>query len=149
MEKHISGLLMTMAVFALLIGGLVGYNMAPTKTLIKTVTDVQYKNVSVDKIVTIQAPSYLNKSLNTFLTAVENGRDESGHHINILGNYNFDEIQVTKIFDRYTVTHKYNKVITNFRVQLRFKQAYEPAVKRVYNVTVIYQTDKDSKVLIN
>ncbi len=149
MEKHVSGLLMVIAVFALLIGGLVGYDMAPTKILTKTVTDVQYKNVSVDRIVNVRAPSQLNKSITTFLTAVKSGRDESGHRINVLGNYNFNEIEVSKVFDRYNVNHRFNKVTTNFKIQLRFKQAYEPAIKRVYNVTVVFVKDDDSKVLIN
>ena len=146
MEKHVSGLLIVIAVMCLLVGGLVGYNMAPVKVVTETVTE--YQNVSVDKIVEVEAPSQLSLALDTFMTAVEDEEDEDGNEVDVVGSYDFDEIEVSKVYDNYTIEYDGDKTIVSFKIKLKFDEDGEKSQKEIFDVVVAFEEGENSEVSI-
>ncbi len=146
MEKHVGGLLVVIAVAFLLIGGLVGYNMAPTKVVTETVTEVVYQNVSVEKLVEIPAPDMLSLAVDAFLIAVEDEEDEAGNDVDVLGSYDFDEVEVSRVYDDYTVNYNDDETTVSFRIRLRFDEDDEPSEKETFNVVVIFEEDEETIV---
>jgi len=146
MEKHISGLLVVIAVFALLIGGLVGYNMAPTKVVTETVTEIEYQNITVDKVVEVPAENILDKAVATFMEAVEDEEDEAGNDVDVVGTYDFDELEISKIYDDYSVEYDNDKTIVDFSIKLRFDEDGEASEKETFDVIVTFEEDEDTEV---
>ena len=146
MEKHISGLLIVIAVFALLIGGLVGYNMAPTKVITETETQIVYQDVIVETVIEVQAPSQLDLAIEYFLIAIEDEEveNESGT-VDILGSYNFDELEVRKIYDDYSVSYYDDKTTVNFTIKLKFDDG-DTRLRQTYNVSVTSEESEDTIV---
>ena len=146
MEKHVSGLLIVIAVICLLVGGLVGYNMAP----VKVVTETEYvnQNVSVEKLVEVQAPSQLDLAIAEFLEAVEDEEDEAGSYVDILDDmgYDFDEVSVRKVYDDYTIDREDDKTTVDFSIRLKFDEDDERSEQETYDVTVIYEDGEDTIV---
>ena len=155
MEKNTSGLLVILVVLSLLIGGiaggLVGYNSAPEKTITQTETEIVYQNISVDKIVEIQAPSVLDKAVAEFLKAVEDEEDEAENDITILDDmdYNFDEVSVYEVSDEYSINIEDDGDVTtiNFEIRLKFKDSHD-SEKETFDVTVIFEDDEDTEVIV-
>ena len=146
MEKHISGLLVTIAVLALLVGGLVGYNMAPVKVVTETETEYVTQNVSVP--VFIEAPIVLDKAVEVFLEAVDDEEDEAGNDINVLGSYDFDEVEVSKIYDEWSVEYDDDKTTVDFSIKLRFDEDGEASEKETFDVTVYFEKGEDTEVIV-
>jgi hypothetical protein len=147
MEKHISGLLMVIAVFALLIGGLVGYNMAPTKVVTETETKIVYQNISVDKIVEVPAIDLLSVSVDTFMQFVDDDEfDGNRTETGILTDYDFDEIEISRIYDKYNVSYDDEITTVNFKVKMRFDEEDEASEKKIFDVTVIFEDNEDTEV---
>ena len=148
MEKNVGYALIVIAVAFLLIGGLVGYNMAPTKvvTETETITNVEYQNVTVEKLVEIPAPNMLSIAVGEFMQAVEDEEDEAGNNVDVIGTYDFDEIEVSKIYNDYSVQYDDDKTIVNFSIKLRFDEDGEASEKETFDVTVIFEEDEDTEV---
>lgn len=146
MEKHVSGLLVVIAVFALLIGGLVGYNMAPTKVVTETVTEIEYQNVTIEKLVEVPVEDILSKAESEFMNAVDDEEDESGRPINVSGNYDFDEIEVSRVYDEYSVAYNDDVTTVNFSIKLRFDEDGEASEKKTFDVSVRFEEDEDTEV---
>lgn len=144
MEKHVSGIIVLVAVFALLIGGLVGYNMGEAETIYTE--KIVNRTISVDNIVEVQAPSQLDLAVAEFLEAVEDEEDEAGNDVNVLGSYDFDEIEVSRIYDEYAVQYDDEVTTVDFKIKLRFDEDGEASEKKTYNVTVIFDEDEDTEV---
>ena len=149
MEKHVSGLLIVIAVICLLVGGLVGYNMAPVKLVTETETKIVYQNVSVEKLVEIPAPDMLSLAVDAFLQAVEDEEDEAGRDVTIftgdLDDFYFDELEVRNVDEDYTVEYDNDKTIIEFSVDLRFDDG-DDREKETYDVRVVFEEDEDTKV---
>ena len=140
MDKTLSVAFM---VLFLLVGVLGGYVLTPEKTVTNTVTDVVYQNVTVEKLVEVPAPDMLSLAVAAFLTAVE---DED---INVLGRYDFDEMEVNRVYDEYTVNYDDEITTIDFKIRLRFDEDDARAVKKTYDVTVIFEEDEDTIVISN
>ena len=146
MEKHVSGLLIVIAVICLLVGGLVGYNMAPVKLVTETETKIVYQNVSVEKLVEIPAPDILSLAVDAFLQAVEDEEDEAGQPIDVVDTYDFDEIEVSKIYNSYAVNYNDETTTVDFRIKLRFDEDGEASEKETFDVTVYFEEGEDTEV---
>jgi len=147
MEKHVSGLLVVLAVLCLLVGGLVGYTMAPAD--IETVNKYVDRNVTVEVEVPVEVPSILDSAVATFLEAVEDEEDEAGNDVGVLGSYDFDEVEVSRVYDEWSVAYDDDKTTVDFSIKLRFDEYGEASEKETYDVTVIYEDGEDTEVVIN
>ncbi len=85
-----------MAIF-LVLGFVCGAVFVPGDEVIKEVEVEVIKNVSVETIVEIAAPSQLDLAKYAFLKAVEDEEDEAGNDVDVLGSYDYDEIEVSKV----------------------------------------------------
>ena len=144
MEKHVSGLLVVLAVLCLLVGGLVGYTMAPAD--IETVNKYVDRNVTVEVEVPVEVPSILDSAVATFLEAVEDEEDEAGNDVDVLGSYDFDEVEVSRVYDDYTVSYDDEVTTVDFSIKLRFDEDGEASEKETYDVTVIFEEEDDTIV---
>ena len=121
----------------------------------KTVTNDVIKEVPVNQTVfvnqTVEVPiNYLGNAESVFLQAVKNGEDPAGNLNNVLGNYNYDEVSVHKIYNAYTVTYlNSDKYTVEFSISLRFKQSDLAAETHDYDVTVTYQDGEKTIVEIH
>jgi len=145
MEKHISGLVIALSVLFLLVGGLVGFAMGSEKVVTEIQTEIVYQNVSVDKIVEIPTVSVLEKAVSAFMEAVEDEEDEAGNDVDVLEDYNFDEVEVLKVYDAYTVSYDDEMTTVNFEIRLKFDDG-DARLKESYDVEVIFEDDEDTKV---
>lgn len=145
MEKHISGLVIALSVLFLLVGGLVGFAMGSEKVVTEIQTEIVYQNVSVDKIVEIPTVSVLEKAVSAFMEAVEDEEDEAGNDVDVLEDYNFDEVEVLKVYDAYTVSYDDEMTTVNFEIRLKFDDG-DDRLKESYDVEVIFEDDEDTKV---
>jgi len=145
MEKHISGLVIALSVLFLLVGGLVGFAMGSEKVVTEIQTEIVYQNVSVDKIVEIPTVSVLEKAVSAFMEAVEDEEDEAGNDVDVLEYYNFDEVEVLKVYDAYTVSYDDEMTTVNFEIRLKFDDG-DDRLKESYDVEVIFEDDEDTKV---
>ena len=137
MDKTLSVAFM---VLFLLVGVLGGYVLTPEKTVTNTVTDVVYQNVTVEKLVEVPAPDMLSLAVDAFLQAVE---EDDG--IDVLGRYNFYEMEVNRIYDDYNVSYQDEITTVDFKIRLRFDEDGEASEKKTFDVTVIYE-DEDTEV---
>ena len=149
MEKHISGLLVVIAAAFLLVGGLVGYNIGEAEIETKTITEIEYQNVSVDRIVEVQAPSELDRAVAEFLKSVEDEEveDVNGTEVDVLGNYNFDELEVSRVYEDYSVSYEDDLTTVNFSIKIRLNDGDDRA-RETYDVTVILEEDEDTEVIV-
>lgn len=147
MEKHVSGLLIVIAVLSLLIGGLVGYNMAPTKVVTEIVTEIEYQNITVEKVVEVPAENILDKAVATFMQAVDDEEDEAGNDIEVLGDYYFSEVELIRVLDEYNISYDDEITTVDFSIKLRFDDG-DVRLKVSYDVKVIFEEDEDSEVIV-
>ena len=136
-------------ILALLVGFVGGYVISPTETEVKYEDKIVEKliNVSVDKVVEIPAPDILSLAVDAFMQSVEDEEDEAGNDISVLGSYDFDEVEVSRIYDEYTVIYD-DKTTVEFSIKLRFDEDGEPSEKQTFDVTVIFEEDEDTEVLV-
>jgi len=148
MEKNTQNLVAIFAILSLLVGFSLGaVLMGQDVETIKEVTVEKIVEVSVDKLVEIPAPDMLSLAVDAFLTAVEDEEDEAGNDISVLGSYDFDEVEVSRIYDEYTVIYD-DKTTVEFSIKLRFDEDGEPSEKQTFDVTVIFEEDEDTEVLV-
>lgn len=137
-------------ILALIVGAVGGAVFTPNSTEIETVYQdkivEKIVNVSVDKLVEVPAPDMLSLAVDAFLQAVDNEEDDAGNDVDVLGNYNFDEVEVSKIYDDYTVEYNGDEITVDFSIRLRFKEEDSVADKTTYNVTVIFEEGEDTEV---
>ena len=146
MEKTLS---VTLMVVFLLLGAVCGVVLAPEKIIkIETIVEKPIET-TVEKIVEVDAPNQLDLALAEFLEAVEAEEDESGADVDVLGNYNFDELEVSKVYDYYYVSFEDEVTIVDFEVKLRFKEDDAVAEKENYAVSVRFEEGEDSEVEAN
>ena len=102
-------------------------------------------NVSVEKLVEVEAPSALDKAVEAFLSAVEDEEDEAGNAVNVLGVYNFDELSVLKVYDEYSVAYDGEETTVNFSIRLQLDDG-DDRVKNTYDATVVFEDGEDTLV---
>ena len=143
MDKTLSVSLM---IAFLLIGAVGGAILAPGNDVEVEVpgpTEVVYQNVSVEKLVEVPAPDMLSLAVDAFLQAVE---EDDG--IDVLGRYNFDEMEVNRIYDDYNVSYQDEITTVDFKIRLRFDEDGEASEKKTFDVTVIYEDGEDTEVIV-
>ncbi len=142
MEKTLVTILVTLA---LIIGVLGGAVFAPAEVEIKEVETIVYQNVSVTEY--LEAPSVLDNAIEVFLEAVEDEEDEAGNEVDVLGNYNFDELEISKIYDEYLVSYDEDLTTVNFSIKLKLDDG-DDREKETFDVTVIFEEDEDTEVIL-
>jgi hypothetical protein len=156
MEKKSNALLATMIVIALLIGGLSTYLIFPREVTVagpevEVIKEVPV-NVTVEVIKEVLAPSVLDKAVATFMEAVDNEEDEAGNDIDLLNDYDFNEISVSKVSKDYSivVSDDGDMTVVNFEIKLKYDELSddEKSVREVFNVKVTYEDDEDTIVEI-
>jgi hypothetical protein len=154
MKENLSALWITLALIAVfVVGSFAGANLYPKEVeVIKNVPGekvTEYVNQTVEVEVEVQ-DKVLDDALATFLEAVEDEevKDEDGNEVDLLKNYDFDEVSVNKVFDEYQVFYEKDKTIVEFQVRLKYdeKGDSERSVRETYSVRVTYEEDEDSRV---
>lgn len=151
-----TGWVVAIGVIALILGGCMGGAVFSTET-----------KVEVEKIVEVPAEceevvcepvdcTYsdssssgdLDTAVNDFMKAVEDEEDEAGNDMDILDdmNYNFDEVELKKVYDEYTVEADGDKKVVTFKVKLRFDEDDERSEYEKYDVQVTYEDGEDTEV---
>ena len=133
----------------LLIGAVGGVVLTPEKDSPVVDPEVIYQNVSVTEYIEVPAISQLDLAVAEFLKAVEDEEDEAGHSVNVLGRYNFDEMEVSRIYEDHNVTYEDEKTTVDFKIRLRFDEDDSRSKKRTYDVSVIFDEDEDTEVDVN
>jgi len=149
MEKNTGTIVATFAILSLLVGFTLGGQLIGEDTV--TYIDKPIEkiiNVSVDRIVEVPAISYKELAIAEFLEAVEAEEDEAGNDVDVIGTYDFDEIEVSKIYDDHNIEFDGDKVIVDFSIKLRFDEDGEASEKETYDVKVIFEDGEDTEVLI-
>lgn len=141
MENTLSVILI---VLGLLVGALGGTVMFSSEGETEYVDVVEYVNNTVTEYV--DAPDMLSLALSEFLSSVEAEEDEAGNYLDVLGNYNFDELEVSKVYKNYYVSYENDVTQVDFEVKLRFKEADAVAEKENYEVSVRFELDEDTEV---
>jgi len=144
MENTLSVIL---ALAFLLIGVVGGAILVPGNTIeVPGETEIIYQNVSVIETVEIAAPNQLDLAVATFLQAVEDEEDEADNEIDVIGSYDFDEIEVSKVYDDYSVEYNDDVTVIDFKIKLKFDEEGEASEKKIYEVTVTYEEGEDTEV---
>ena len=149
MENTIVGIFVILALVLGLVGGAV---ITPNQT--ETLTVYQDKivevpvEVPVETVVEVEAPNQLDLAVEAFMQAVEDEEDEAGNDVDVLGNYDFDEVEISKVYDDYNVSYEDDTTTVDFSIKLRFDMDDKKAVKETYDVTVRFEDKEDTEVII-
>jgi len=151
MEKNTQGIVAVFALLALLVGFALGAIMMGEDT--ETIVNVPVEkivNVSVVELVEMPAPDMLSLAVDAFMQAVDDeevingtGSDEA----DIMGQYDFDEIETNKVYDEYNVSYDDEVTTVDFSLRLRFDND-DDVEKESYDVKVVFEEDKDTRVSI-
>jgi len=144
MENTLATILM---IVFLLIGVVGGVVLTPEKTVeVPGETETIYQNVSVTEYIDLPAINQLELAVAEFLISVEDEEDEAGNDVDVLGSYDFDEVEVSKVYDEYSVEYDDDKTTVDFRIKLRFDEDGEASEKETFDVTVIFEDGEDTEV---
>lgn len=148
MERNTQGLVVIFSVLALLVGFTLGAVLIPQEVKeIQMPGETIYTNVTVDKIVEVEIPepSILDEAVEVFMEAVEDEEDEAGNDVDILGSYNFDEVEISRIYDVYSVEYDDEDAVVEFSIRLKFDDG-DDRIKTIYDVTVEFEEGEDTIV---
>ena len=148
MENTIVIILVALALVVGVVGGAV-FTPNDVETKIEYQDRIVEKlvNVTVEKLVEIPEQDMLSLAIDAFLQAVDDEEDEAGNDVDVLGNYNFDEVEVSKVYNEHTVFYNDDETTVDFSIRLRFKEDDSVAEKITYDVTVTFEEDEDTEVL--
>ena len=148
MEKNTQGIVAVFAILALLVGFSLGAVLMGQDTeTIKEVVVEKIVNVSVDNVVEVQAPSQLDLAVANFMQAVDDEEDEDGNGVDVLGNYTFDEVEVSKVYDDYSITYDGDETTVEFSIRLILDDG-DDREKNTYDVIVEFEEDEDTEVTV-
>ena len=149
MEKNTSGIVVVFVILSLLVGFALGaVLMGEDVETINEVEVTKIVNVTVEKLVEVElpAPDMLSLAVDAFMQAVEDEEDEDGNAVDVVGTYDFDEIEVSRVYDNYTVSYDDEVTTVDFSIKLRFDEDGEKSVKETYDVRVRFEEDEDTEV---
>ena len=149
MEKNTSGIVVVFVILSLLVGFALGaVLMGEDVETINEVEVTKIVNVTVEKLVEVElpAPDMLSLAVDAFMQAVEDEEDEDGNAVDVVGTYDFDEIEVSRVYDDYTVSYDDEVTTVDFSIKLRFDEDGEKSVKETYDVRVRFEEDEDTEV---
>ena len=148
MEKNTNGIVAVFAILALLVGFALGAVLMGEDTeTIKEVVVEKIVNVSVETVVEVPAPNELDRAVAEFLIAVEDEEDEAGNDVDVLGNYNFDEVKVSKVYDEYMISYDDDDTTVEFSIRLILDDG-DDREKNSYDVTVKFEADEETEVIV-
>ena len=149
MEKNTQGIVAVFALLSLLIGFSLGaVLMGEDVEVIKEIEVEKVINVSVVELVEVPAPDMLSLAVDAFMSAVEDEEDAAGQDVDVLGSYDFDEVEVSKVYDEYIITYDDDVTTVDFSIKLRFDEDGEASEKKTYDVQVIFEVDEDTEVTV-
>ncbi len=143
--------LVTILVIAgLLVGGIGGAAWFPTTvTVTKEVEVIKEVLVEVpaeETIVEIPAPNLLDLAVTDFMRFVEDEEDDAGEECDLLEGYDFEEVSVRKVYDKYTIAYDEDEHDINFTIKLKYKEEGEASEKSKYDVSMHYEVDEDTEI---
>jgi len=144
MEKTLVTILVALA---LIIGAVGGAVFAPAEVETKEIEKIVYQNVSVTEFVEVIQPSALDNAIEVFKQAVEDEEDQAGNKVDVLGNYNYDELEVSKVYDDYLVSYDEDITTVNFSIKLKLDDG-DDRVRETYDVSVTQEDGEDSIVIV-
>jgi len=149
MEKNTQGIVAVFALLSLLIGFSLGaVLMGEDVEVIKEIEVEKVINVSVVELVEVPAPDMLSLAVDAFMSAVEDEEDAAGQDVDVLGSYDFDEVEVSKVYDEYIITYDDDVTTVDFSIKLKFDEDGEASEKKTYDVQVIFEVDEDTEVTV-
>lgn len=133
---------------AFVLGMISGAVITPndTETVIVYEDKIVESIVEVPVEVVVNAPNQLELAVAEFMNAVDEEEDEAGNSVDVLGTYDFDEVEISRVYDDWSVAFNNDKTTVDFRVKLRFDEDGEASEKETYDVTVIFEEDEDTEV---
>lgn len=133
---------------AFVLGMISGAVITPndTETVIVYEDKIVESIVEVPVEVVVNAPNQLELAVAEFMNAVDEEEDEAGNSVDVLGTYDFDEVEISRVYDDWSVAYDNDKTTVDFRVKLRFDEDGEASEKETYDVTVIFEEDEDTEV---
>ena len=142
-----------LGILCLLMGGLIGAVAFPNDKIIEKEVEVKVPEVHYEFInQTIEVEkevyyNYLDEAVDEFLNAVKDEEDEAGNEIDILGKYDFDEVDVKKIYDDYCIVYQDDdEYFVKFTIKLKFDEDDSESEIETFDVKVIYEEDEDTIV---
>ncbi len=144
MEKTLSVILILLSLFLGIIGGAVFAH------------DVEIKEVEVEKIVEVplevevlvevpSAEAFLNAAVVDFMKHVDDkeifecGSDE----------YNFNEISISRVYDRFELEFDDEDYLVNFKIKLEYDEDDEKSCYETFNVEAYYEESEDVEFSLN
>ena len=148
-----------LVIVGLILGGLIGAVAFPTtetvdREVIKEVlVEVEVPGETIEVEVEVPGEDFtLDSALEEFLSAVEDEEDEAGHTVDALScgetEYDFDEISVSRVYDKWSVEYDEEDTTVDFEVKLKYKEDDEKSCRLRYDVSVHYEEDEDTEVTI-
>ena len=145
-------------IIAMLVAGLVGYGIAPTKTIEKEVekivevpvekiveVEVEKECPACDEVASAEANALLGQAVKDMLYELEDD-DElecDGE------DYDVDEVEVRRIYDAFKVVYEDEDEYTvTGKVKLNFKQDDEKRCRETVEFSVYYEEGEDPEVEI-
>ena len=109
--------------------------------------EIVYQNISVPAEEIEVQYDFLGVAVDEFLEAVEDEEDEAGNEIDVLGNYDFDEMKLRNVEDEWSLVYEDDdKYSVSFEIDLKFKEEGERSEVKSYNVEVFYEDGEDTEI---
>ena len=124
------------------------------KEVIKEVlVEVEVPGETIEVEVEVPGEDFtLDTAIEEFMSAVEDEEDEAGLSVDALScgktEYDFDEISVSRVYDKWSVEYDEEDTTVEFDVKLKYKEDDEKSCRLRYDVTVEYEEDEDTRVTV-
>lgn len=152
MEKHTSGIVAIAAVLFLLVGFLFGGMYGSSEKTIEVPGETIYENTIVEKVVNVSVdstPDYLGDAMAFFLEELEDEEDFE-RALRCDGQaYDFDDIEVSRVYDEYSLNFDDDELFVDFKVKLRYDEDDSSSCRNTFDVTVHYEEDEDTELILN
>ena len=148
MEKNVGALATILVILCLIVGFTAGYVVKDEKIvyedkIVEVPVDVEVEKLVEVEVISTDTQPLLDTAIADFLEEVEDVEDCGGVE------YDEDQIAVKKIYDVYSVVVDDEDYSVDFKVKLKYLDGdVEEKCYNTYDVSVLYEEDKDPKVTI-
>ena len=146
MEKNINGIVALAALVFLLVGYLFGglYGSTETETIVELpgedIIITEYVNVSVP---TDSTPDYFGDAVAFLLDEM----DDEDALLECDGfEYDFDDIELTKMYDERYLLFDEDELTVGFKVKLVYDEEDSRSCRNTVDIEVFYEDDEDAEV---
>ena len=130
------------AIVCLLVGLVGGFYLDTPDTEYVNKTTIEYINNTVEvEVEVLIEDTLLDDSLNLFLEEYE---DEDRFRCDGI-EYDFEEVEVRKVYDDYSVNYDDEDTTIDFEVKLKYNDGNDKCYK-TFDVNVFYEEDEDPSV---